>query len=93
MTDDAPRGANGPLERIYTMAEAAKAMGIGRQKLEALVVRFPYYTANGNRKLFTAEDIKALWLAERKPMPTPLAPVRDDYASLRRPRRRPKGKP
>jgi hypothetical protein len=61
MTDD----PTGPIGRIYSFAEAAKTLGISRKKLDDLVRVFPLYTPNGNRKLFSEDDIKALWQVRR----------------------------
>jgi hypothetical protein len=67
--DGAPATTVGPLGRIYTILEAAKALGMGRTKLEALVRRYPHYTLNGNRKLFNDDDIRELWKVNRIPVP------------------------
>jgi excisionase family DNA binding protein len=69
--DKPPPGVGGPLGRIYTVAEAAPLLGIGRKKLQALLAVFPHYTPNGNRWLLNDDDIKELWKVRRLRIPTP----------------------
>jgi len=61
-SDDEPIG---PIGRTYSIDEAAKALGISRKKLTELTVEFPYFTPNGNRKVFNDDDIRMLWLVKR----------------------------
>jgi hypothetical protein len=61
----------GPIGRIYTVAEAAEALRMSRSMLMKLIAEFPYYTRNGNRRLFSDADITALWLVKRVKIETP----------------------
>lgn len=54
-----------PLEKSYTMDEAAAELRICRRKLQDLVARHPHYHTNGRRKLFTESEIAALRAAMR----------------------------
>lgn len=55
-----------PLEKSYTMDEAAAELRICRRMLQDLVARHPHYHANGRRKLFTETEIAALRTAMRQ---------------------------
>lgn len=95
--ENPPRpGEGGPIGRIYTVAEAAPLLGMGRRKLETLLREFPFFTPNGNRKLLNDDDIKELWKVRRVRVPTPSVlehrggrfimptlPGEDPYADLR----------
>ena len=45
---------------VYTMRQAALALGIGRTNLQRLIKRYPFYYKNGHRKLFTPTDVERL---------------------------------
>ena len=49
-----------------SMGEAAKRLGISRRTLQEMVKENPFYIANGQRKLFTGEDIRALIAVMRR---------------------------
>lgn len=52
--------------RPFTMATAAVELGVSRRRLDDLVVRFPkFHYSNGNRRLFTQDDIENLRAALR----------------------------
>jgi hypothetical protein len=85
-----------PLGRIYCVAEVAARLGIGRRKLQDLLADHPHYALNGNRKLFSEDDILSLWDAMRRPVRerhaeffartpivVPVPTAGDPYASLR----------
>lgn len=57
--------APSPPDKVYTMEEAAARLRISRRALQELVKRFPFYALNGNRKLFSEEDLGALWESMR----------------------------
>ena len=54
-----------PLERAFTMDEAANELRISRRALQELIKRHPFYYQNGCRKLFEETDIANLRLAMR----------------------------
>lgn len=55
-----------PLGQIFTMVEAADALHISRRALQELVKVHPHYALNGHKKLFSEDDIKALWECMRR---------------------------
>lgn len=85
-----------PLGRIYSVVQAAARLGVSRRKLQDLITAHPHYALNGNRKLFSEDDILKLWDAMRRPVrekhlfffqhePTPFAaPTDDPFAELRK---------
>ena len=48
------------IERAYTMDETAGILRICRRMLQTLIAKYPYYHANGRRKLFTETQINQL---------------------------------
>src|SRR5262245_60011600 len=57
----------------HTMDEAASELGMSRRKLQDWLAEhpvdsagLPYYVPNGNRKLFSADDIGRINLARRE---------------------------
>src|SRR3990167_6801708 len=48
------------------MNGAALTLGICRRSLQDLLKRYPFYYSNGNRKLFTEDDVKRLSAALRR---------------------------
>ena len=64
--DDQPAGLDhGPIGPVYSMIEVAGFLRCSRRFLQELIKRHPHYANKGGRKLFSGEDVKALWEAMR----------------------------
>ena len=65
------------LGRVFSLREAAAELRISVKKLNELAREFPFFTTNGNRKLFSEDDIKQLWNAKRSSGPA----TQSDYGA------------
>lgn len=55
---------------VYDMKQAAAFLHVGRRAVQDLIKVYPFYSANGRRKLFSKSNIDALW--EKMQCPSPL---------------------